>query len=251
MKKTVCILALMVGFFGINFSAEAQITSNDINRTEVDEGYQLVQETTFREIFRDYICENLEKNKSDIIVSRFKVLGNKPVPKGKIYFQSFLKDEKRMTGYVRMVSAIKVNGIVRNTVRLTGWVDIFESVVCAGRELKKGDIVEEDDLYLARRNISRLSKNIFTDMDKAIGQRAKHTVKKGMCLKEWMLERPPVLSKGDVVMILAETGSIRITVPGKVLEKAYPGELIRVKNAMSEKELYARVIDNSTVMVDF
>ena len=42
-----------------------------------------------------------------------------------------------------------------------------------------------------------------------------------------------------------------MTGPGRVLEKGYLGELIKVQNAMSKKEVYAKVINNLTVMVRF
>jgi flagella basal body P-ring formation protein FlgA len=141
--------------------------------------------------------------------------------------------------------------VVENKVRLSGWVDVFEAVVCTARNLKKGEIIEEDDLYLARRNISHLSPNILTDMMKAVGLIVKHNLREDTLLKEWMLERSPVLDRGDMVTILAESGNLRVTVSGMVLERGYSGELVRVRNAMSKKEIYARVVDNSTVEVDF
>jgi flagella basal body P-ring formation protein FlgA len=66
-----------------------------------------------------------------------------------------------------------------------------------------------------------------------------------------MLEKSPIVDRGDMVTILAESGDLRVTVPGRVLERGYLGELIRVQNSMSKKKIYARVINNSTVMVDF
>jgi flagella basal body P-ring formation protein FlgA len=50
---------------------------------------------------------------------------------------------------------------------------------------------------------------------------------------------------------MAESDDLKVTVPGRVMEKGYLGELVRVQNAMSKKEIYARVINNLTVMVRF
>jgi flagella basal body P-ring formation protein FlgA len=54
-----------------------------------------------------------------------------------------------------------------------------------------------------------------------------------------------------MVTILAESGDLRVTVPGRVLEKGYKGSLIRVQNVMSKKEIYATVVNGATVTVDF
>lgn len=54
-----------------------------------------------------------------------------------------------------------------------------------------------------------------------------------------------------MVTILAESGDLKVTVTGMVLERGYLGEVIRVQNLMSKRRIYARVINSSTVMVDF
>ena len=124
-------------------------------------------------------------------------------------------------------------------------------MVCASRNLKGGEIIEEDDLCLARKNISHLSSKVLTDTGKAVGLMVKHTIRKETCIKEWMLGKPLIVERGDMITILAESGNLRVTVPGRVLVKGHMGELIRVQNSMSKKVVYARVINNSTVSVDF
>ena len=124
-------------------------------------------------------------------------------------------------------------------------------MVCTSRNLKRGDIIEKDDVYLTKRNVSRLSPKVLTHMDKAKGLRAKHNIKADTCLKEWMLEKTPVVERGDIIMISAESGDLKVTVPGKVLQKGCPGDLIRVQNLMSKKYIYAKVVNGSTVMVEF
>ena len=66
-----------------------------------------------------------------------------------------------------------------------------------------------------------------------------------------MGKKNPILDKGDLVTILAQRNNIRITVPGRIMEKGYAGEMIKVQNTMSSKEIFARVMDHSTVIVDF
>ncbi|MBW1753417.1 MAG: flagella basal body P-ring formation protein FlgA, partial [Deltaproteobacteria bacterium] len=51
--------------------------------------------------------------------------------------------------------------------------------------------------------------------------------------------------------ILAESSGLRITVPGKVLMKGFAGELVKVQNLMSKRKIYAKIVNPSTVTVDF
>jgi flagella basal body P-ring formation protein FlgA len=186
-----------------------------------------------------------------VVISRLKITGNVPLPDGKISLQQYQKGKRRFEGHVSLIVVVKINGVVKNKVKLSGWVDIFQPVVCASRDLKRGERINEDDLYLVKRNISHLSSKILTDMNKIIGLMAKHNVKKDSCLKEWMFEKFPIVDKGDIVTILAESGDLKVTAPGRVLMKGYEGELVKVENLMSKKEIYAKVVNGSMVAVDF
>jgi len=251
MGKLIHIIIIWACFLVVSFPFESGAVDKKAIKAITSQGKQTISDATFREIFRDYLCQHLGKEKSDVMVSRLKVLGNKPVPPGEINLRLFQKDKRRLEGYVRLVAIISVNGVVKNKVRLSGWVDVFESVVCACRNLKGKEIIEEDDLCLARKNISHLSSKTLTDIGKAVGFMVKHAIKKDTCIKEWMLKKPPIVERGDMVTILAESNDLKVTVPGRVLVKGYMGEFIRVQNSMSKKVIYARVINNSTVSVDF
>jgi flagella basal body P-ring formation protein FlgA len=61
----------------------------------------------------------------------------------------------------------------------------------------------------------------------------------------------PVVDRGDLVTILAESAGVRLTVPGRVMEPGYKNEPVAVENTMSRKKVYATVVDGSTVAVDF
>ena len=58
--------------------------------------HQEISENRFLRIFKDYICQRLGKERSDIVISNFKVSGNKSIPAGKIRFDVFQKDKKRI-----------------------------------------------------------------------------------------------------------------------------------------------------------
>jgi flagella basal body P-ring formation protein FlgA len=246
-----CCIAIFACILSLIASSHANATGKQETGRSGHPSDVTIPEIRFQEQFNDFLYQHLGKDKSDIILSRFKVAHNRPVSEGVVGFQLFQKHKGPLRGYVRLIAMVDVDGLVVNEVKLSAWVDVFAPVVCASRNLKKGTIVRKDDVYLERKNISRQSANTVTDADKTVGFLVKNSIKQGTSLKEWMLERAPILNKGDLVTILAHIGSIRITVPGKILEKGYPNEMIRVQNAMSNKELYARVMNNSMVAIDF
>lgn len=251
MTKNITAVFFLVCILGSNVPSTGAVSTNKSGQDTIDQGFQTIPEAKFRETFQEYFCRNLNKDKSDVVVSKLKITGNVPVPDGKIGLQPFQKGKRRLEGHVSLIVLVKVDGIVKNKVKLSGWVDIFESIVCASRDLKRGQKIHEDDLYLVRRNTSHLSSKILTDTHQVIGLTVKQSIKADTGLKEWMFEKTPIVDKGDIVTILAESGGLKVTVPGRVLMKGYSGELIKVQNLMSSKEVYAKVVNSSIVIVDF
>jgi len=251
MVKTIRSIFFMILFLGLCMSYMAQPVAGDDFQRVIKQSDQSIQESIFRKHFKEYVCRRLRKTEPDVVVSRFKVKGNRPVPAGTVSFKLFKKGRMRLQGYVKLIAEVNVNGQVKNEVLLSGYIDVFESVVCTSRNLKRGEVIEKDDVYLAKRNVSRLSQKVITHIDKAGGLRAKHNIKADTCLKEWMLEKTPVVERGDIIMIFAESGDLKVTVPGRVLMKGCTGDLIKVQNLMSKKDIYAKVVNNSTVMVEF
>ncbi len=204
-----------------------------------------------RGVFKEFICNQTGLKRDDIIISKFRFYGNNVIPDGRLEYQVFRKNRGPLSGYVRLVMIVKVNGVPTRRLQMSGWVDVFRPVVCAMRSIKRGQRITNDDIYIDRRNISRISDKVITDMNEIIGMIAKHTISEDTIIKKWMVEKPPVVRRGDIVTVVARKGDLQVTVPGRVLESGFRGDVIRVQNTMSRKEIYAKIIDKETVMVEF
>jgi len=251
MNKKIYNIFFLLCILGVYSTAMGAAISENGRKDASCQTYQTIPETQFREIFHKYLDRNLNNPKCDVVISRLKITGNVPVPAGKIGFQQYQKGKRRLEGHVSLIVVVKINGVVKNKVKLSGWVDIFQPVVCASRDIKRGERIGKDELYLVKRNISHLSSKILTDKSSIIGFMAKHNVKAGTSLKKWMFEKFPIVNKGDIVTILAESGALRVTAPGRVLMKGFAGGVVKVQNLMSKKEIYAKVVNGSMVAVDF
>ena len=62
---------------------------------------------------------------------------------------------------------------------------------------------------------------------------------------------PPLVKRGDVVSIIAESKDLKVTTLGVAKEKGSLGGRILVENLTSKKEVYAYVIDSNKVRVEF
>jgi flagella basal body P-ring formation protein FlgA len=251
MNKIICKIIILLCILGLYSTSIGAAISKDNPQDVSHNRSQTIPEAKFREIFKNYLYNNIHNSGCDVVLSKLRINGNVPVPVGTISFQSYQKGKRRFEGHVSLIVVVMVNGVAKNKVKLSGWADIFQPVVCASRDIQRGERISKDDLYFVKRNISHLSSKIISDMNLIIGFMAKHNVKKDTSLKEWMFEKYPIVDKGDIVTIIAESGDIRITAPGVILMKGYTGELVKVQNLMSKKEIYAKVVNGSMVAVDF
>ena len=92
---------------------------------------------------------------------------------------------------------------------------------------------------------------MITDPETVLGKRTKRAIGAKKVLRTDLVEFPPLVKRGDVVVIIVETSGLKITALGQVKKKGRLGESIPVMNYDSKKILYARVLDSSTVKVDF
>ncbi|GAB6144613.1 flagellar basal body P-ring formation chaperone FlgA [Desulfocicer niacini] len=250
MSKTHCIknfmaLVLLI-FWGVQGVKAASIHKTDNNENK----YQTIDSARFREAFDQFVFQQSGRAPTDVIISKFKVLHNEPVPRGKVQIQIIQKGHNELVEYVRLKAVVTVNGSLENKVELCGWLDVFETVVCASRSLKRGTVIKAKDIYLERRNISSMMDDVLVDMSQVVGLMTKHNIKDNDTLKRWVLKQSPVVQRGDMVTILVQSGGLRVTVPGKVLDDGFKGQTVSVLNTMSSKKIIARVIDNLMVQVD-
>ena len=124
-------------------------------------------------------------------------------------------------------------------------------MVVSNRPLKRNDVIAEEDVRLEKMNLAELSPNVITDPREVIGKRTKRVIEPGTPLRVNSLEMPPLVKRGDLVTIVAESEVLKITTQGVVTESGCKGDMVRVINTSSRKELYATVRDSRTVAIDF
>ena len=88
-------------------------------------------------------------------------------------------------------------------------------------------------------------------MEDVLGKKLKHAVGAGSVLRTDLVDLPPMVNRKDIVLMIAECDSFKITAIGESLESGNLGELVRIKNLDSKKEIYARIVDANSVKIEF
>ena len=174
-----------------------------------------------------------------------------PIPKGTVDYLIISQARINQLGKETITADILVDGITQGRVKMNGDVHLFGEVVCAAETLQRHHILHADDLLTIRRDISMLGPDFISSPKLAIGTELKTTLRPGSIIYKRFLKKPKIVKRGDVVSIMAQTNRLKIRVPGRIESDGSVGDLIRVKNLMSRKEVYARVINSEEVRVDF
>ena len=131
-------------------------------------------------------------------------------------------------------------------------IEVLAEVIVTKRPLKRHRRITEDDIEIREKNLAELPSNVILDYEDAIGKRARRNIDANRVLRSDLIEFPPLVKRGDVVLIVAESRGLRITALGMVKQReGRLGERIRVENIDSKKSIYGRLLDAKTVKVDF
>ena len=84
-----------------------------------------------------------------------------------------------------------------------------------------------------------------------MGKRVASSIRPNHEITRTMLREVPLVKKGRVVKMVLNNGTINITTLGQIQEDGGMGSSVRVKNISSQRIVYARVVGESLVQVDF
>jgi len=66
-----------------------------------------------------------------------------------------------------------------------------------------------------------------------------------------LMEQPPLVRRGDIVILTAEGRGLRAVTQGEAREEGRPGQVIRVRNLTSNREVYGQVDGERSVRIPF
>lgn len=122
-------------------------------------------------------------------------------------------------------------------------------VVVVKKPIRRGEIIEREDLALATMDLASIHREYFQNMDDIIGLKARRQLKRDQVVNPSALSRIQMVKRGSEVTILASSESIRIQMKGKAMANGAKGERIKVKNTSSGREVQAMVISPGIVKV--
>lgn len=130
-------------------------------------------------------------------------------------------------------------------------MEVQRDIVVAARNLVKGQEITAADVTVVKRWIKRLSTNAVNSIADAIGKTPILNMRQDAEITRNVIKEPLLVKRGGMVRIQLEEGHLNITTLGVSEEDGIAAAVIKVKNVSSNKILYARVVGDATVRVEF
>ncbi len=173
------------------------------------------------------------------------------VPKGKIHLEIGEWSGGGRTGRRAFRVGIFVNHQFFRTVNVVGEVKAQVEVATPTRWLKPKELVTGEDLSLMMVDAPSLTHDFILDLDEVIGKQVVRPLPPRQPIRKVMLDYPPMIHKGDRVMIEVRGEGLLVQTVGIAKAAGKRGETIPVKNQTSGREVLGTVMASGLVEVGF
>ncbi len=202
-------------------------------------------------ILRDHLQKLVHDGNRRVEIKEIRGYQKTTVPQGILSHEVTVPEHAYRGGSVAAILRFYINGQEVKRLNVTARVEILADVVSVRHSLRKHQEIEEKDIQLENRNISLLAGDVVTDVKSVVGKRTTLSVNSHEIMRTSMVELPPLVKKGDRVILLVENHQFKITALGEAKEEGRRGELVKLVNLSSRKEVYGKVLNTNTVRIDF
>ncbi|MEO6201775.1 MAG: flagellar basal body P-ring formation chaperone FlgA [Nitrospirales bacterium] len=173
------------------------------------------------------------------------------VPRGDLHLEVGEWSGGGRTGRRAFRVGVFVNQQFIKTVNVMVEVKVQAEVTTPIRWLKPRDVVTSEDLAPMMVDVPSLTHDFVLNLEEAIGKQVLRPLSPGQPIRKTMLDHPPVIHKGDRVLIEARSGGLLVQTVGVAQAAGKAGETISVQNQASGRDVLGIVMASGLVEVKF
>jgi flagella basal body P-ring formation protein FlgA len=208
-----------------------------------------------QDILGKTITEHIEKNMPwPADSARIELLSRLPeitVDKGRLSFKVESRAREDYLGDTSFTVRIFQNDVFfkEETVRIR--IEVLREFVVSTNNLGRDTIITYNDISLQKKWVRSIPINVISALEEAIGKTICVSIRPNTEITRNMLKEVMPVKKGKMVHIVLDNGVMKIMTMGLSEEDGAEGALVKVRNITSSKIIYARVIGQAKVKVDF
>ncbi len=202
---------------------------------------------------KEHLLNFLPPNEGETTVEIGRIPADQWVPRrmDKIDFQVTLVDTDKDRGKIELIVSASSNSKLFFKVPVYFNVRVFEFVVITKRRTGRKQLLTKEDLFIARKETTKLRGMAFSSIDDLKGMTTTMPVQSHAILTDKMVETPPTVKQGSIVKLIVNKSGFRIVTKGLAQQSGHKGEVIKVKNLNSMKMLYGKIENSDSIHVIF
>lgn len=211
---------------------------------------QLIDRQEMEQVLNDYLAE--ASGLLPHVELRFKEISLPEayqVPQGRVDHQ-VIPAKPGVIGSHRLTLLTRVDGQTVSNQSIRVELEALAEIAVATGTLRRGQILAARDVELHYQNITKIKEPVF-DQTEIVGKRLTRSVRLGDPLQRHQIEFPPVIKRGERVVIQANGHGLSLTADGEAKQDGRAGETIQVMNSNSHKEVLCQVVAPGLVKVEF
>lgn len=172
------------------------------------------------------------------------------VPAGTLELKVRSRAAGELIGTVSVAVEAWVDGGLVRTVNVPVRVGLATDVLVAARPIARAQTISLDDVRVERRELGAGQEPLRAPAA-AEGRRAVRHIAAGEPVLAALVMEPPLVRRGDIVQLAVEGRGVRAITQGEAKADGKAGEVIRVRNLTSNREVYGQVDAERSVRVPF
>ena len=225
--------------------------TNPGNGKEILAEDRRIVEEEIERILEAHLTRVVNDPRKKIEIRDLRVQEKAALPQGSFSSEVMLSEQACRGGQVSGTVLFSSQGREVRRVRFSARVDLYGEVVVARTYLKKHHEIQEGDIQTVQRNLALLPNDVMAEAGEVLRQRTVLSVNGNEVLRKSMVEVPPLVRKGDRVLMTVDHPFFKITTWGEVKEEGRKGDRVKLVNLSSKKEVYGRVLNGNTVQIDY
>ncbi len=126
---------------------------------------------------------------------------------------------------------------------------LWRDVLVARSALQRGQPLQESDFALERRDLLTVHDALAAMPARAALSELAENLAPGAPLTARAIRLRPVVFRGQTADAVVRDGAMMVSLKVEVLEEGVPGQMIRVRNIQSRRELRGKVEDDQTITI--
>lgn len=197
----------------------------------------------------NYLGNDYSKDNVEIIAVH--PLQDVKLPDGKITMGIDNNEMASIGKYYTLPLTLSVNDKPLKTIYINLKTKLFETVVIAQRTIKMHQILNEDDLNVARIELGGNSSGLFKNVQDLIGMKTAQYIQAGKPITADNITRTPIVNKNKQLKVIGKIGNIEATIYGIAQENGFINDVIKIQNPSTQKMITARIIDKESAELIF